>query len=148
MDYAYRYIMDNKGIATEKAYHYIGENRMCKYTKEERGASITGYIDLPSGNETILKEAVALVGPISVAVDASHLSFQFYDGGIYEEEFCNDMILDHAMLVVGYGSKEGVDYWIVKNSWGSDWGDHGYIYMKRNAGNMCGIATKASYPII
>lgn len=148
MDYAYQYIIDNKGIATEKAYLYQSQTRHCKYNKDERGASITGYIDLPSGNETILQEAVAFIGPISVAIDASHLSFQFYESGIYEEPNCNSQVLNHGVLVVGYGREEDQDYWIVKNSWGEDWGINGYILMKRNDNNHCGIATKASYPLI
>lgn len=148
MDFAYRYIMDNRGIATEKTYPYFSQNQLCKYKKEDFGASITGYIDLPSGNESALQEAVALVGPISVAIDASHLSFQFYQEGVYEEPDCSSVDLDHGVLVVGYGKRGDEKYWIVKNSWGTDWGMNGYIWMKRNRDNNCGIATKASYPII
>lgn len=148
MDYAYQYVIENKGIETEKAYPYQSQNRFCKYKKEDRAASISGYIDLPSGNETSLQEATASIGPISVAIDASHLSFQFYDSGIYEEPDCQSTNLNHGVLVVGYGTKDDQDYWIVKNSWGTDWGMDGYILMKRNDDNHCGIATKASYPLI
>ena len=69
-----------------------------------------------------------------------------YRSGIYEEPACSNKTTDHAVLVVGYGSDNGEDYWLVKNSWGTRWGDQGYIKIARNKGNMCAIAAFASYP--
>ena len=108
----------------------------------------TGHMDITKYSEQDLQVAVATVGPISVAIDASHQSFQTYGGGVYYEPACSPTSLDHAVLVVGYGTLNGQDYWLVKNSWGVNWGMQGYIMMARNRNNNCGIASRASYPLV
>ncbi|KFM62807.1 Cathepsin L, partial [Stegodyphus mimosarum] len=149
MDQAFEYIEYNHGIDTEESYPYRAKQGRCHYKKSHRGATDTGYVDIPSGDETKLMEAVATVGPVSVAIDASHESFQFYSHGVYNEVECDSKNLDHGVLVVGYGTTEdGEDYWLVKNSWGTTWGDQGYIKMSRNKNNQCGIASQASYPLV
>lgn len=105
-------------------------------------------MDLPPGDENALQAAVATIGPISVAIDASQATFQSYKSGVYFETKCSNSTLDHGVTVVGYGSDNNQDYWIVKNSWGTKWGESGYLKMSRNKGNNCGIATRPSYPII
>ena len=87
---------------------------MCHFKKADVGAEDKGYTDIRRGSEEALQEAVASVGPISVAMDAGHRSFQLYKTGIYTEPACSSTKLDHGVLAVGYGS-EGEDYWIVKN---------------------------------
>lgn len=147
MDNAFSYIKDNGGIDTEMAYPYEGIDDSCHFDKAKVGATDRGFVDIPQGDEIKLMEAIATIGPVSVAIDASHESFQFYNEGVYNEPTCDPENLDHGVLAVGYGTEEdGTDYWLVKNSWGTTWGDKGYIKMARNKANQCGIATSASYP--
>jgi len=148
MDNAFSYIKDNQGIDTEKTYPYEAQDDKCRYKATDKGADDKGFVDVEEGNEEKLKEAIATVGPVSVAIDASHESFQFYSKGVYFEKTCSNQDLDHGVLAVGYGTEDGKDYWLVKNSWGTGWGDGGYIKMTRNHHNQCGIATSASYPLV
>ncbi|XP_054909511.1 cathepsin L.1 [Poeciliopsis prolifica] len=148
MDNAFTYIKANGGIDTEDSYPYEAENGQCRYNPQNVGATCTGYVDVSEGNEDALKEAVATIGPVSVGIDASHLSFQLYSSGVYDEPQCSSTDLDHGVLAVGYDTDNGLDYWLIKNSWGLGWGDNGYIKMSRNKHNQCGIASAASYPLV
>jgi len=148
MDLAFQYIKENQGIDTEDSYPYEASDHQCRYNKKNSGASDFGFVDIPVGNEEMLKQAVATMGPVSIAIDASKDTFQFYAKGVYHEPRCSTEQLDHGVLIVGYGTENGEDYWIVKNSWGTTWGEEGYIKMARNKGNMCGVATAASYPLV
>jgi len=148
MDYAFQYVISNKGIDTEASYPYTatGPNN-CQFNPSNVGDTISSFTDVSSGSESALQTA-ANQQPISVAIDASHNSFQLYTSGVYYEPACSSSQLDHGVLVVGYGTdNSGNDYWLVKNSWGTDWGMNGFIQMSRNKNNNCGIATAASFPI-
>jgi len=143
---AMQYIIDVMGIESEKLYPYEdyngGDQHKCSYTVTKRVARISGMVNVTEGNETDLAYAI-LVTPVSVAIDASQQSFQYYTFGIYYEPFCGNTEddLDHGVLAVGFGD----GFYIVKNSWGTGWGNSGYILMSRNADNNCGIATYATY---
>nr|QOV03072.1 cathepsin L1 [Dysdercus peruvianus] len=148
MDSAFEFIKANGGIDTEASYPYEALNGRCRFKKSNVGATLNSFVDIPQGDEEALKKAIATVGPISVAIDAGESSFQFYSGGVYYEKKCSPYNLDHGVLAVGYGTENGQDYWLVKNSWNSKWGENGYIKMVRNKNNNCGIASEASYPVV
>ena len=148
---AFKYIRDNGGIDTEKSYPYEEkQGKKCRYSTNSTGTNCTGYIKVKQYNEDALVNATASVGPISVSIDASRNSFTQYSSGVYYEPMCSEDLdsLDHAVLVVGYGTENGQDYWLVKNSWGTDWGENGYIKMARNRKNNCGIATEGVFPTV
>jgi len=155
MDNAFEYIKSVGGLSTEESYPYHAKQGKCHFNKANIGATCTGYVDVKSGDEDSLRDAVASVGPISVAIDATEDKFMLYKDGIFVDTGCNngEDDLDHGVLIVGYGTNKthdgtNKDYWVVKNSWGPEWGEKGYIRMARNLENMCGIATKASYPLV
>merc|ERR1712168_952658 len=147
MDFGFEYIYKNDGIDTETSYPYEAKDDVCRFRSSDVGATDVGYVDIRHYDESALMQAVATVGPISVAIDAGHPSFQSYRTGVYYEPRCSSTRLDHGVLAVGYGTYQGEDYWLVKNSWGESWGMDGYIMMARNRNNHCGIATQASYPL-
>ncbi|CAL8298575.1 unnamed protein product [Lota lota] len=142
---AFLYVMKNNGINSDAAYPYMGIGGPCKYDPKFKVASCSGYKFLPKGDEVALKHAMAMIGPISVAIDASRPNFLFYHQGVYRDHTCTDQV-NHGVLAVGYGTELGQDYWLVKNSWGVQYGEQGYIKMARNSGNQCGIALYACYP--
>lgn len=148
MDNAFMYVRDY-GICSGNSYSYVGYTWRCKSSYCTKVMSCKGYKDISSGSEYNLAQATAEIGPISVAIDASQYSFQFYSSGVYYDSSCSSSKLNHGVLVTGYGtSNNGKDYWIVKNSWGTSWGKSGYILMSKNRSNNCGIATAASYPVV
>ncbi|KAL6478441.1 hypothetical protein MHYP_G00142760 [Metynnis hypsauchen] len=148
MDKAFKYIKNSGGLETAYTYPYQAREGRCKFNNQRAWAKCSGYRRV-SCTEHALKNAVATIGPISVAIDVSHHSFQLYKSGVYDEPACSSTKMNHAVLVVGYGTDQrGKDYWLVKNSWGTRWGDKGYIKMSRNKRNQCGIASHAVYPLV
>uniref|UniRef100_A0A8C4Q954 Peptidase C1A papain C-terminal domain-containing protein n=1 Tax=Eptatretus burgeri TaxID=7764 RepID=A0A8C4Q954_EPTBU len=147
MQRAFEYIKVSGGIESESSYPYEDDDLKCRFNKSLVVAKCKGYTDIQKGNETALKIAVATIGPISVAIDASSDSFQFYKSGVYNNINCSQST-NHAVLVVGYGELDGKDYWLIKNSWGTRWGMNGYVLMSRNKNNQCGIASDAVYPLV
>ncbi|KAM6899547.1 uncharacterized protein FYW49_017627 [Xenentodon cancila] len=144
---AFQYVISNNGIDSDAAYPYVGKRDQCKYKPEYRAANCSRYGFLPKGDEFALKVGLAHIGPISVAIDASRPKFHFYRHGVYRDHTCTHNV-NHGVLLVGYGTEAGEDYWLVKNSWGERYGDDGYIKMARNRHNQCGIALYACFPIM
>ncbi|KAM7471472.1 hypothetical protein LguiA_009655 [Lonicera macranthoides] len=149
MDIAFDFIKNRGGITTETNYPYKALDGNCDASRENSPAvSIDGHEDVPSNDEDALLKAAANQ-PISVAIEASGSDFQFYSEGVFTGKCGTE--LDHGVAIVGYGTTlDGTKYWIVKNSWGPEWGEKGYIRMQRGVSakeGLCGIAMEASYPI-
>jgi len=142
--YVMQYVKKD-GLMMEKDYPYTATNGTCKYDASKTVITLDGQTTIQQRSEEDLTNALAS-NVVAVAIDASHASFQLYKSGIYDEPKCKQLILDHGVTAVGYGSENGVDYYIVKNSWGTSWGEQGYIRMSRNKNNQCGIASGALYP--
>ncbi|KAM9824118.1 cathepsin S-like [Neosynchiropus ocellatus] len=167
MTSAFEYVIGNEGIDSESSYPYVAVPSECRYKPENRAANCSNYGILPEGDEASLKRAVAVIGPVSVAIDASRPKFLFYHhgewntrqsislsnlsfldhSGVYTDHTCTHDI-NHGVLVVGYGTERGQDYWLVKNSWSTNYGDKGFVKMARNRNNQCGIALYACFPIM
>jgi len=146
MTQAFEYVKKNNGLDTEASYPYTATGpNACKFKAANVGSKISSWTNVASGSEASLVTFINK-GPVSVAIDASHSSFQLYTSGIYYEPACSSQSLDHGVLAVGYGTDSSHDYYIVKNSWGTSWGNQGYILMSRNRNNNCGIATMATQP--
>jgi cathepsin L len=149
----YLQVISEGGDETEDDYPYTeSSGNPCAFDASLAVAkNFSYYVNITSGDEVALMAASAQ-HVISVGIDASQDSFQFYSSGVYNEPQCVNGWdqLDHGVTVVGYGHDESskLDYWIVKNSWGEFWGQEGYIWMARNLKNQCGIATDATYPTV
>jgi len=144
--YVYDYI-HQYGSEGEASYPYEARQANCRYDKSKVIAHLDQYYVVRQGDEEGLKAALAQVGPVSIGYDAT-TNLQRYRSGIFDDPTCGSRRLNHGILVVGYGSENGRDFWIVKNSWGPRWGENGYFRSIRNNNNKCGIATMATIPYI
>jgi cathepsin L len=148
---AYHHIITKQGgtFNKEEDYSYLATDALPCHFNPANGLSKIADFAQVIGNEENLKQVVARYGPVAIAIDASKKSFNLYKGGIYNDPKCSSTRLDHEVLLTGYGQDEDeIEYWIVKNSWGLAWGEHGYIRMSRNKGNQCGVATEAILPFL
>lgn len=144
MHEAFEYVINNQGIDSAASYPYEAEVETCQYSASYKAASCSSYYFVYK-NEQSLKEACAAIGPISIAIDASDI--MQYTSGVYYNPLCGKD-LNHGVLLVGYGTDDitGLDYWLIKNSWGPNWGENGYIRMARNQNQMCGISLYSVFP--
>ncbi|XP_030388251.1 cathepsin L1 [Scaptodrosophila lebanonensis] len=153
-EYGFEYIRDH-GVTLANKYPYTQmENAQCLQNQTantglgESVVKIRDYARIKPGDEQKMKEVIATLGPLACSINAAPASFEQYSGGIYDDDECNQDDLNHSVVVVGYGSENGRDYWIVKNSYSQNWGEGGFIRLPRNEGSFCGIASECSYPIL
>lgn len=137
-----------KGSDTEEEYPYFSGNTKkagtCKAVPSTIGQFLRP-VTIPEGNEDALAEALVTHGPIIVSIDGENSHFKNYAGGIYDYEGCRSKA-NHIVALVGYGSEQGKDYWIIKNSWGEGWGEKGYAKLLRGR-NQCGIVSTPSHGV-
>lgn len=151
MDNAFDYAIDN-GMCLDSEVPYVAETNSCSDSELNcnKVAHFSYCMDVPANNEYMLEKAVSIT-PVSVSIEADTRVFQFYSGGILDSTSCGTQ-LDHGVLAVGYGSEQGQDYWIVKNSWGEDWGEEGYVRIAKSSSTdttgICGIAMDASFIVV
>nr|KYP43312.1 Fruit bromelain [Cajanus cajan] len=145
---AFKYIVDNGGIATENNYPYQGFQGTCQSGGKQLAVKISGFVNVPTNSEEYLLQAV-VQQPVSVAVSINN-NFRSYREGVFAGP-CGT-VLNHAVTLIGYGTNnDGTKYWLIKNSWGETWGEKGYMRLQRESGEVggvCGIAKVASYPTL
>lgn len=150
MDTAFKWVYNNGGLCSEEDYPYASSSGTAPSCEETctvvSGTTPTGYTDVTSST-TALKTALNNQ-PVSIAVEADQHAFQYYSEGVMTGT-CGTT-LDHGVLAVGYGydSSYGYNYWKVKNSWGTTWGEDGYIRIEMSSSDLCGVLMDASYPTL
>jgi cathepsin H len=148
--HAFEYIASVGGLDTEATYQYTAVGGECQFDSIDVGATTFGSFNITFQDEKMLESAVGTVGPVSVAFQVTG-DFKSYAGGVYDNPDCSTSpeSVNHAVLCVGYGTDDetGLDYFIIKNSWGAEWGDEGYFKLRRGV-NACGVADCASYPLM
>lgn len=140
----FNYIKEN-GICNYNEYPYIAKKNWSCNMNCNKYPKLNGCYNVPSNNVELLKKAL-LHNAVSIAIEADTPYFQYYKSGIIDDKLKCGNNLDHGVLLVGYGEENGNKYWLVKNSWGEDWGDNGYVKIAMNDDNVCGILSMSSYP--
>jgi len=151
IDNALYYIQTTGYIDGYDNYPYVsGSTKQagnCVASSDNSVGSISNCGATTKNSESELTTALAQVGAIGIAIDAGGIGFQLYSGGVYVSNSCSSTRLNHAVTAVGYGNMDSQDYFTVKNSWGTAWGDNGYILMAANRNNQCGVAATPAYAI-
>merc|ERR1712018_169 len=151
IDNALYYVLQTGYIDGYDNYPYVsGQTKKagnCVANPDNSVGSISNCGATTKNSEAELTSALAQVGAVGIAIDAGGIGFQLYSGGVYVSNTCSSSRLNHAVTAVGYGNLDGQDYFTVKNSWGTVWGDQGYILMAANRNNQCGVAATPAYAI-
>ncbi|XP_018646152.1 SmCL2-like peptidase (C01 family) [Schistosoma mansoni] len=141
--------LDDETLEDVETFTYLGsiidEQGKCQHIKSTSLTYSKSIIEIKLNDEEQLKYVLYEHGPVSAGINVEQ-QFMRYKSGIYQSQSCSSTEVNHAVLIVGYGEENGVQYWTIKNSWGTSWGEEGYVRMRRNYNNMCGIATMASVP--
>jgi len=148
MDDAYDYILkyQNGMYMKENDYPYSPIQGVCKFDASRSVTKMTHYIHIAQGSENDLADKIAQYGVVAMAIDASLYSFQLYHSGIFDDPKCSSMDLNHCVGCVGFGSDNGLNFWIIRNSYSEKWGENGYVRMVKDKNNQCGEATFAMIP--
>lgn len=133
------YLCNIGGLESNATYPPSPTNQSCKFDETKIVAPINGMIQYGSGDEDQLKLGVWQDGAIAIDLNVPG-DMVSYSGGIYSNPHCPQGFPNHSMLLVGYGNDNGTDYWLLRNSWGTAWGEQGYIRLARNKNNTCGVA--------
>jgi cathepsin L len=147
-DLAFDYLVNVSGMTQEWTYpytSYFGDSGVCQFNRSLMGTpvNLTAYYSLPVNNEAALAEALVVHGPIAISVDASE--WHTYETGIFNGcNYANNITINHAVQLVGYGTEGSTPYWIVRNSWSAGFGENGYIRLIRDANSYCGWSTPNS----
>ena len=148
MTNAYNYLKAYSSM-NRVSYPYVGVKGTCKYNAANGLLKTIGYKNVAK-NDPNAHIAALQLGPVSVAVAASSSTFRLYKSGIISSTACGTSI-NHAVNMVGYGVSLGTPYWIIRNSWGTSWGEQGYFKVLRSSTvstSICGILSLSSYPLI
>jgi len=149
MDNAFGWDEKHEGVCSEEDYpyvmrkHFLCQQRKCSVVA---GTKVSNFVDVEP-NDRSLREALTKQ-PISVAIESHQQVFQFYSSGVFDSASCGSDV-DHGVLMVGYGTEDGKDYYKIKNSWGTSWGEDGYIKFTRDSSDpngQCGVYSIVSYP--
>ena len=146
MDQAFEFIISNGGLTTTDQYSYTAKDGACKAVTDV--AALSGYEDVPAFDEDAMVDALT-ISTLSVGIAADCINFQLYSEGVFDGEGCDPQDLDHGVAVVGFDTDadSGLDYFVVRNSWGASWGAEGYIWFQRGT-NVCGVSSEPRFAIV